>query len=180
MVVPSANALDLQSPISEHISSRNALSLKMCTFLLLSASSNVVKNFAKQTESVAGVHQSSSPGLLSQGGRVELRAWSWRHSPPGRDPPQLSNIYTLFLSRNGESWWISQCRAFVLWNGSKCSRDSSMKCLCVIHLQLATCVVSMWQCFTNASGTNLLWITSRDSLNSKHPLWYNNTNDWSL
>ena len=179
VVVLSANALDFHSPIW-------ACFLKKCFiienvyFFVVVGIIKCSQNVAKQTESVAGVHQSSSHGLLSQGGRVELRAWSWRHSPPGRDPPQLSNIYTLFLSRNGESWWISQCRAFVLWNRSKCGRDSSMKCLCVIHLQLATCVVSMWQCFTNASGTNLLWITSRDSLNSKHPLYYNNTNDWSL
>ena len=103
VVVPSANALDLQSPISEHISSRNALSLKMCTFSLLSASSNVIKKFAKQTESVAGVHQSSSHGLLSQGGRVELRAWSWRHSPPGRDPP---TTFQYLHSVSFSLWWI--------------------------------------------------------------------------
>ena len=43
VVVLSANDLDFHSPIFEHASSRNDLSLKMCTFLLLSASSNVVK-----------------------------------------------------------------------------------------------------------------------------------------
>ena len=102
VVVLSANALDLHSPIFEHVSSRNALSLKMCPFLLF----GIIKcnqNVAKQTESVAGVHQSSSHGLLSQGGRVELRAWSWRHSPPGRAPP---TTFQYLHSVSFSLWWI--------------------------------------------------------------------------
>ena len=128
-----------------------------CVLFCCSASSNVIKMLPnKQNQSQ--VFTSRLPTACWARG-AELSCG------PGRDDTlhqegihqQLSNIYTRLLARYGEPWWISQCRALGLWNRSKCGRDSSMKCLCVIHLQLATCVVSMWQCFTNATGTNLLW-----------------------